>query len=178
MEKIYNLKFTFKLIVLAIVLSISSKIYAVQLSGTYTIDSAGTASTTVFLNFSSAITYMTGSGVRSDAGPSNSGTFGVSGPVVFDVLQGTYIEAVDITAITGASATNTITFDGGVGNVATRIMQNTATSSTNAHTLRFNSSSFITFKNITIRSLGSNGIGVHFYLAANNIAIKQCLLFS
>lgn len=174
MEKIYNLKFTFKLIVLAIVLSISSKIYAVQLSGTYTIDSAGTASTTVFLNFSSAITYMTGSGVRSDAGPSNSGTFGVSGPVVFDVLQGTYIEAVDITAITGASATNTITFDGGVGNVATRIMQNTATSSTNAHTLRFNSSSFITFRNITIRSLGSNGIGVHFYLAANNIAIKQC----
>lgn len=174
MEKIYNLKFTFKLIVLAIVLSISSKIYAVQLSGTYTIDSAGTASTTVFLNFSSAITYMTGSGVRSDAGPSNSGTFGVSGPVVFDVLQGTYIEAVDITAITGASATNTITFDGGVGNVATRIMQNTATSSTNAHTLRFNSSSFITFKNITIRSLGANGIGVHFYLAANNITIKQC----
>jgi hypothetical protein len=174
MEKIYNLKFTFKLIVLAIVLSFSSKNYATQLSGSYTIDSAGTASTTVFLNFSSAITYMTGSGVRSDAGPSNSGTFGVSGPVIFDVLQGTYVGAVDITAITGASATNTITFDGGFGNVATRIMQNTATSSTDAHTLRFNSSSFITFKNITIKSLGTNGIGVHFYLAANNIIIKQC----
>ncbi|MCF8428493.1 MAG: T9SS type A sorting domain-containing protein [Bacteroidia bacterium] len=174
MEKIYTLKLTFKLIILAIILSFSSKIYAVQLSGSYTIDSAGTASTIVFLDFSSAITYMTGSGVRSDAGPSNSGTFGVSGPVVFDVLQGTYVGAIDITAITGASATNTITFDGGIGNVATRIMQNTATSSTNAHTLRFNSSSFITFKNITIKSLGTNGIGVHFYLAANNINIKQC----
>ena len=174
MEKIYHLKFIFKLIVLAIALSISSKNYATQLSGSYTIDSAGTASTTVFLNFSSAITYMTGSGVRSDAGPSNSGTFGVSGPVIFDVLQGTYVGAVDITTITGASATNTITFDGGFGNVATRIMQNTATSSTDAHTLRFNSSSFITFKNITIKSLGTNGIGVHFYLAANNIIIKQC----
>ena len=174
MEKIYNLKFTFKLIVLAIVLSFSSKNYATQLSGSYTIDPAGTASTTVFLNFSSAITYMTSVGTRSDAGPANSGTLGVSGPVVFTVAQGAYTEQIDIPAITGSSATNTVTFDGGAGNVLTRILQFTATSSTDAHTLRFNSSSFITFKNITIKSLGTNGIGVHFYLAANNIIIKQC----
>ncbi len=174
MEKIYNLKFTFKLIILSIVLSISSKNYATQLSGSYTIDPAGTASTTVFLNFSSAITYMTSVGTRSDAGPANSGTLGVSGPVVFTVAQGAYTEQIDIPAITGSSATNTVTFDGGAGNVLTRILQFTATSSTDAHTLRFNSSSFITFKNITIKSLGTNGIGVHFYLAANNIIIKQC----
>lgn len=174
MEKIYNLKLTIKLIILAIALSFNSGIYATQLSGTYTIDSAGTASATVFLNFSSAITYMTGSGVRSDAGPSNSGTFGVSGPVIFDVLQGTYAEQVNIPAITGASVTNTITFDGGIGNVSTRILQYSASSTTDAHTLRFNSTSFITVKNITVKSLGANGIGVHFFASTNNITVKQC----
>src|ERR1043166_5545851 len=95
---------------------------ATQLSGSYTIDSAGTASATVFKNFSSAVAYMNG-GTRTDGGPANSSPFGVSGPVVFSVMQGTYTEQVDITAVSGASATNTITFDGGLGLASSRILQ-------------------------------------------------------
>ncbi len=179
MKKIYNLKDTIKYFILAFVLSLSTSTFATQLSGSYTIDSAGVASTTVFLNFSSAVTYMTSTSARSDGGPANTGTVGVSGPVVFDVMQGTYIEQVNIPAITGASATNTITFDGGLGNVASRIIQFSATSNTDAHTLRFNSTSFITVRNLTIRSLGTNGIGVHFFPGTNNVAtsnitVKQC----
>lgn len=175
MKKIYKAKILSKLLLMVFTVFMGLKAGAVQLNGTYTIDSAGTASTTVFLNFSSAITYLTSTNPRSDGGPANTGTVGVSGPVVFDVLQGTYTEQVNIPAITGASATNTITFDGGLGNVNTRVLQFTASSTTDAHTLRFTSSaSFITVKNITIRSLGASGIGVHFFAPTNNITIKQC----
>ncbi|MFI5222426.1 MAG: hypothetical protein ACHQK8_08880, partial [Bacteroidia bacterium] len=136
---------------------------ATQLSGTYTIDASGTASSTLFKNFSSAITYLTSANTRSDGGPSNSSPFGVSGPVVFTVAAATYIEQVEVTAITGASATNTVTFDGGAGNAATRILQYAATSTTDGHTLRFNSCSYITFQNLTIQNTGtSQGLAVHF----------------
>lgn len=175
MKKIYKSKLLSKLMFMAIAMTFVLNASAVQLSGTYTIDSAGTASTTVFLNFSSAITYLTSTNPRSDLGPANTGTVGVSGPVIFDVLQGTYNEQVNIPAILGASAINTITFDGGIGNVLTRVLQFTASSTTDAHTLRFTASaSFITVRNITIRSLGTNGIGVHFFAPTNNITIKQC----
>jgi hypothetical protein len=35
---------------------------------------------------------------------------GVCGPVIFDIRDGTYMEQVNLTAIDGASAVNTITF--------------------------------------------------------------------
>jgi hypothetical protein len=151
--------------------------FATQLSGSYTIDSAGTASATVFKNFASAVTYMTGSGTRSDGGPSNSSPFGVNGPVIFNVSQGTYTEQVDITAITGASSTNTITFDGGIGNTSTRVLQFAGTATTNAHTLRFNGSSYINFRNITIKGTSASyGMAVHLLGTCTFISIKQCSL--
>jgi len=150
---------------------------ATQLSGNYTIDSAGTPSTTVFKDFNSAVIYMTSTGTRPDAGPANSGTVGVSGPVVFLIAQGTYTEQVNIPAITGASATNTITFDGGLGNADTRILEYTATSTTNAHTLRFNGATYVTVMNITVKSNGTAaGVGIHFYstISTSFITIKRC----
>ncbi len=150
------------------------KTNATQLSGNYTIDSAGTASSTVFKDFTSAITYLTSSNTRSDGGPSNSSPFGVSGPVIFEVMQGTYIGQVDIIAITGTSATNTVTFDGGNGNAATRIIQYTAASTTDAHTLRFNACNYVNIRNLSIQALGASaGIGVHFY-GANTFNSMRC----
>ena len=58
---------------------------ATQLSGAYTIDAAGTASTTVFKNFTSFVTYLTSASARTDGGPANAAPFGVSGPVVVTV---------------------------------------------------------------------------------------------
>jgi trimeric autotransporter adhesin len=148
---------------------------AVQLSGAYTIDSAATASATEFKDFTSAIIYMTSTGTRPDGGPSNSGTVGVSGPVVFTVLQGTYTEQVNIPAIPGVSATNTVTFDGGASNASTRILQFLATATSDNHTLRFNACSFVHFRNITIKALGGTaGVGVQFLGAVNNNSVRQC----
>src|ERR1700722_13948537 len=66
---------------------------ATGLSGPYTIGSSGTYS-----SFSAAA--------------SDLATYGVSGPVTFTVAAGTYSEQPVIGKITGASATNTITFVG------------------------------------------------------------------
>ena len=147
---------------------------AIQLNGAYTIDSAATASTTEFRDFTSAIIYMTSTGARPDGGPSNIGTVGVGGPVVFNVLAGTYIEQVNIPAIAGASATNTITFDGGTGNVNTRIIQFTSAATLDNHTFRFNACSWVNLRNLTIQSLGSAGVGVQFLGAVSNNSIRRC----
>ncbi len=151
------------------------KTNATQLSGTYTIDSAGTASSTVFKDFTSAITFLTSANTRGDGGPSNSSPFGVSGPVIFEVMQGTYTEQVSIIAIPGASSTNTIIFDGGNGNASTRILQYAATSTTDGHTLRFSACTYVSVQNITVLATGvSNGLAVHFYGACSFNTLKKC----
>ena len=78
------------------------------LNGTYTINPAGSGNTN-FLNFSAAVSRLT--------------YVGVTGPVTFIVSGATYTEQVVIPPIAGMSATNTVTFDGGTGNAATRILQ-------------------------------------------------------
>lgn len=136
---------------------------AVQLNGTYTINPGATASTTNFRDFASAITYMTSTGVRADGGPRNSGTLGVSGPVVFEVAAATYnvTAAISVPLVTGASATNTITFEGGNGNAATRII--TGTLNTNS-VWQFNQCKYVRVRNLTIRNMSTTNCGgVVFY---------------
>jgi len=178
-EKSVYAKYVNRFLFLALLLLTLSfgKLSATQLSGSYTIDSAGTASASVFKNFSSVITYLTGTGVRSDGGPSNTSPFGVSGPVVFNVATGTYIEQVDITAITGVSATNTITFDGGAGNATTRIISFAGTASL-PFTIRLNNTTYISIKNLTIRGTFTTAWPVHLFgsTACNNDTIKNCII--
>ncbi|HYG16199.1 MAG TPA: hypothetical protein VEC12_10645, partial [Bacteroidia bacterium] len=131
-----------------------------QLSGVKTIDPAGSGPNN-YASFTAAVSALTSSGVN--------------GPVLFQVAAGTYNQQVDIPAISGANATNTITFDGGFGNADTRILAYTATSTTNAFVVRFNNASYVTFKNITIKNNGTGtGNGVTFYSGANNCAIIRC----
>ncbi|MCZ7556704.1 MAG: hypothetical protein M5R41_09925 [Bacteroidia bacterium] len=126
-----------------------------QLNGVYTIGPSGTYS-----NFNDAVTALVANGV--------------SGPVTFNVQQGTYTQQVSIPAITGASSTNTITFDGGAGNAATRILQyNTA--SQGDYVLKLNGADYFRFKNLTIRATGSTyGFGVLFTSQANYNHLIDC----
>ncbi len=132
------------------------------MGGVYTI--GGTPGPTNFTTFGAAITAMQGCGIGS--------------PVIFQVASGTYTEQVSIPAITGASATNTITFDGGNGNVATRILTfaTGASGSGLSHVLRFNNCSNVIFRNMTIRSSGtSEAWTVHFMNGANN-RLTNCIV--
>src|SRR5437762_3550525 len=71
-----------------------------QLSGNYTINPSGSGSTN-FKSFSNAVDTLK--------------KYGVSGPVTYLVADGTYTEKISIPAITGASATNRITFQSASG---------------------------------------------------------------
>lgn len=75
---------------------------------------------------------------------------GVSGPVTFLIEDGTYPEKLDLSAITGVSAQNTVSFESARGNSSDVII--TSSSPDAEYTLRLYSASNITFSNITIEN--------------------------
>ncbi len=135
----------------------ADEISSVALSGSYTIGSGGN-----FLSFTDAV----------DALVCN----GISDAITFDVITGAYDEQISIPAITGASATNTITFQSQSGTNTDVILSNAPAS--NNWIVRFNGADFISFRNITIENnSGSAGIGTVFYFEngtspSNNITIE------
>jgi PKD repeat protein len=73
----------------------------------------------------------------------------------------------------GASATNTITFDGGDIDSVT-LQFNSSTNGDN--TLTFDGADYFVFKDMRIESDGSAGIAVHMYNAANYNRISGCVV--
>jgi hypothetical protein len=87
----------FKLLMVITILLSSAGVKALGLSGTYTIDPAGSGSTN-YTTFALATADLS--------------TNGITGPVVFNVAAATFTENVIVGTISGSSATNTITFQG------------------------------------------------------------------
>lgn len=112
-----------------------------QLSGTYTINASGSGSSN-YTSFGAAVTALS--------------TSGVSGAVTFNVASGTYTEQVTIPAITGASATNTITFQADPANTTAATLTYAPTSSSANWTLRLDGTSYVTIKGLTLQSTGSS----------------------
>ncbi|MES2617609.1 MAG: PKD domain-containing protein [Bacteroidota bacterium] len=133
----------------------------VGLFGNYTINPSGSGSTN-FTSFTNAINAMTSCGIAS--------------PVVFTVAAATYNEQISIPAISGTSATNTITFDGGNGNAASRILSYSSTSSGSPHVLRFNACNYITFRNMTIQSPSTTDAWVVHFLNGTNNRVNNCVI--
>ncbi len=138
------------------------------LNGTYTIDNtvSGAANlypnTSTFNSFASAVAAL---------------ACGVTGPVVFNVAAHTYSEQVIIPAtagtIKGASATNTITFNGGAGNAANVIVTSAGTG-TNYATLTLDGCSYVTFENMTITNTNTtNAWGVLFYSSSSSYIVTN-----
>ncbi|WP_417600275.1 T9SS type A sorting domain-containing protein [Owenweeksia hongkongensis] len=126
-----------------------------QLSGTYTI--GGAAGPNNFPTWDSAATSLNGCGV--------------SGPVVFNVAPGTYNEHITLNDITGASATNTITFNGG----DTSLVEITHTSTTDEPTIYFNGADYVNIKNITVSNNStSDAWGLMFQNGSDNNTVDSC----
>ncbi|MCX6352219.1 MAG: PKD domain-containing protein [Bacteroidetes bacterium] len=122
-----------------------------KLSGTYTIDASGSGSTN-FTTFGAAIKQLKDSGVN--------------GAVIFKIADGTYTEKISIPAISGTSATNTITFTS-ASNDSTKVILTYASSSTTSsgnYTLEFNGCSRIVFDKITIIRTGVLSYGNVIYI--------------
>ena len=125
--------------------------------GTYTINSTLATGGSNFQSFNAAVAAL---------------SCGISGPVVFNVVSATgpYNEQVNIPTIAGASATNTITFNGN-GNTVT--FQPTV--SADKHIFRLNGADYVTLNNLYIISTSTTmGIGVQLISAADNNTISNC----
>jgi len=120
-------------------LCVCSSVSYAQLSGTYTIGSGGNYAT-----FGAAASALT--------------SLGVSGPVTFNVITGTYSEQIQIGNITGASAVNTITFKAQSGIAADVTLSFTPTSSNN-YVVRLNRSNYIRFQNMSFAVPGAVSYG-------------------
>jgi len=140
-----------------VLILISGSAFA-QLAGTYTIGSGGTYST-----FTEAATALNGSTV--------------TGPVTFNVISGTYTEQFEIGSISGASASNTITFQSQSGNNTDVVVQFSATSAGANYIARLNGADYLTFQNMTFNALGTS-YGRIFLIneAATNNTINHCIL--
>jgi PKD repeat protein len=125
-------------------------------SGTYTIGPSGNYTT-----FNAAVVALAAKGV--------------CGPVKFNVSPGTYTERVVIPAIPGASATNTVTFEG--AGISQTTLTFAGTSTTSRTTILFNGADFITFKKMTIQNTGTlYGAAAQFIGAADYNTIDSCYL--
>jgi len=127
------------------------------LGGTYTIDPLLPISATNYQTFNAAVADLC--------------NCGIAAPVIFNVATAqSFTEQVDICEVVGASAVNTITFNGNGS-----MLSHTATTSSDRHTLRLSGSDFIRFNNLIFNVGGSiYGHGVHLHNQANNNIFDNC----
>ena len=112
-----------------------------ELNGTYTIDNSMVTGNGNYNNFNDAILALV--------------NCGVGGPVTFNVKQGTYTEQVTIPTVTGASATNKITFQADPTNTSDAIVTYSPTGTSDNWTVRLNGCNDVTIKGLTITTGGT-----------------------
>jgi len=111
------------------------------LSGNYTIGSSGAD----YLTIDNAIQSLT--------------NCGINGPVVFNIQPGTYNEQLNIPPITGASATNTITFKSINNDSSSVIITFAPNSSTSNFVIRLNGADYLRFKHLSIINSTQSTLG-------------------
>ncbi|MCW3467601.1 right-handed parallel beta-helix repeat-containing protein [Chitinophaga nivalis] len=127
-------------------------------SGTFSINKAQPTGGTNFASFGDAYNYM---------------KCGINGPVIFNVVAGSgpYVEQLILKPVPGASATNTITFNGN-GDTLTY-----APTSANKAIIKLDDADYFTFNNLVIKSRatgsGTYGWGVFLTNDADNNTISN-----
>lgn len=133
---------------------------SVQLSGTYTI--GGTSPD--FANFSAAVTALN--------------SFGVCGPVIFNIRDGVDTVQAVIDEIAGASAVNTIRFqsENGDSSAVTLVYPSQPAFTTTNYLIRLNGADYITFHQLTMRRSGIQPYGrvLEFINTATNNTVSNC----
>ena len=106
------------------------------------------------------------------AAVSDLNSFGVCGPVVFNVASGTYSETVTIPEISGASSTNTITFQSASGDSTSVTLTGNG-----AYILQLNGADYVTIKGITIQTTATSSTkAVEVLSGANYNTITNCVI--
>jgi len=151
-----NLKSLFKSFILSICL-LTSTISLGQLSGAYTIGAGGDYTT-----WTEAVDTLVSQGV--------------SGPVIMNVFNGIYVEQITIPAITGASLTNTVTFQSNSLDSSAVTLRFSSTLADN-YVVRLNAANFINFNQVSIVSTGTTYSRCVYLLGgASNNTFSNCEL--
>jgi len=126
-----------------------------QLSGNYTINPLSAAGSTNYKTWASAVSDLL-SGTRADGGTAQGP--GVSNAVVFTVYDSVYSGVqVKLSAISGASATNTITFKSAGGDsTKCKLVYPTGSSATDDYVLMLDGADYIRFQEIGFERTGNN----------------------
>jgi parallel beta-helix repeat protein len=131
-------------------------------SGTFTINKTLPTAGTNFASFNDAYNYI---------------KCGINGPVIFNVVTGTgpYNEQLNMIAVPGASATNTVTFNGNANTLAYL-----STNSNEREVIKLNGADHIIFNDLVINAQGSAaseyGFGVQLLNDANYNTINNCTI--
>ncbi|MBI1344516.1 MAG: T9SS type B sorting domain-containing protein [Terrimonas sp.] len=131
-------------------------------SGTFTINDALPTGGTNFASFNDAYNYI---------------KCGINGPVIFNVdpASGPYTEQLIIDPIAGASAANTITFNGNG-----RVLQFTSTNSNERAVIKLNGADHFIFDSLTVTATGTTtseyGFGFHLMNSADSNIIRHCTI--
>jgi len=128
--------------------TISSGSFCSVMSGSFTINAAGSGATN-FTTFTSAINALT--------------CAGINGAVTFNVANGTYNESIVLPAITGSSATNTVTFVSASGVASNVILAGQAAQ---LYTVQMNGASNVSFRKMS------------FTISTNAAATTSNILFN
>ncbi|PLX31762.1 MAG: hypothetical protein C0600_04790, partial [Ignavibacteria bacterium] len=144
------------------VTSNDSSIVTVQaaISGTFTIGGASPD----YATFSDAV--------------SDLNSYGVCGPVVFNVRSGTYNEQISLDAIAGASAINTITFQSESGNRADVNVTYGASGTGDNWVMKFGDAEFVTFRNMTMTSTNASYCRVVEMGTSTDCTVESCELIA
>ncbi|MGV3636520.1 MAG: right-handed parallel beta-helix repeat-containing protein [Flavobacteriales bacterium] len=146
--------------VLVPVLLAFAPLFGQPLNGTYTIGTAGNYPT-----FTAAVTTLT--------------TNGISGPVTFNVFNGTYAEQVVIGPVTGTSAVNTITFQSlALDSTAVTLVHPSQPGNVNDFALRLNGVDHITVRKITGQRSGAltYGTAIDVMGTSTDWHVRNCRL--
>lgn len=84
-------------------------------------------------------------------------TYGICGPVVFDIRSGTYTERIALNEVAGTSTTNTITFQSeALDSTAVTIVSASSTTTIDNYTIQLNGTDNIIFKHLTFEKTGTS----------------------
>ncbi|RYZ55556.1 MAG: hypothetical protein EOP49_02605, partial [Sphingobacteriales bacterium] len=97
---------------------------------------------------------------------------GIAGPVIFDVVPGTYNEQIILSSIGGTSITSTIVFNGNGS-----IINFESSNSAERAVVKLNGTDYTTFNNFVINSLaGTYGYGVQIMNDADFNTVSNCTI--
>ncbi|MCB9045188.1 MAG: right-handed parallel beta-helix repeat-containing protein [Chitinophagales bacterium] len=161
MKQINKMKLSVLSVIILLLATISVQ---AQLNGTYTVYGSGAN----YPNLQAAASALSA---------------GVSGPVVFKIRPGNWSSSSTSSAIigniSGASATNTITFEAENGSAATTTITNSNSSSSTSsnHIFYFNGAKYVTVRNLTLtRTHSTYACALRYAGAAQYNIVENCVM--